>query len=147
MAANLRDGLTVGDDDRAGLLEGRRSREPFALHRRLHPQSKSRLVGRHTDRRRRLRLQLAEQLHWAPDLGESGLAAGYEAISSITSSNGGSGDRSAVLPPYTEWESLFSDLVPAHIGERYGWAAAFEGFDPARVVSGGPSRSRHTRPA
>jgi len=79
-----------------------------------------------------------QQLRWAPDLGESGLAAGYEAISSITSSNGGSAIAVEFSHPYTEWESLFSDLVPAHIGERYGWAAAFEGFNPARVVSGGP---------
>ena len=79
-----------------------------------------------------------QQLRWAPDLPESGLAAGYEAISSITSSNGGSTVTVAFSHPYTEWESLFSDLVPAHVAEHYGWAAPFDGFHPGRLVSGGP---------
>ncbi len=79
-----------------------------------------------------------EQLQWAHDLPDSGLAAGYEAISSITSSNGGSTIAVTFSHPFTEWESLFSDLVPAHIAERYGWVSAFEGFNPARVISGGP---------
>lgn len=79
-----------------------------------------------------------EQLRFAPDLPNAGLAAGYDAISSITSSNGGSTISVKFSHPFTEWESLFSDLVPAQIGERYGWVAAFQGFNPARVVSGGP---------
>ena len=79
-----------------------------------------------------------EQLLWAPHLPDAGLAAGYQAISSITAANGGSSISVQFSHPYTEWESLFSDLVPAHIGERYGWTAGFEGFDPTHVVSGGP---------
>jgi ABC-type transport system substrate-binding protein len=79
-----------------------------------------------------------EQLQWAHDLPDSGLAAGYEAISSITGNNGGSTIAVTFSRPFTEWESLFSDLVPAHIAERYGWVSAFEGFNPARVISGGP---------
>src|SRR5487761_1854285 len=39
---------------------------------------------------------------------------------------------------FAEWESLFANLVPAHIAEQYGWVAAFNGFDPRRVISGGP---------
>jgi len=79
-----------------------------------------------------------EQLQWAHDLPDSGLAAGYEAISSITSTNGGSTIAVTFSHPFTEWESLFSDLVPAQIAEHYGWVSAFEGFNPARVISGGP---------
>lgn len=79
-----------------------------------------------------------EQLIWAPHLPDAGLAAGYQAISSITAGSGGSTISVQFSHPYTEWESLFSDLVPAHIGEEYGWAAGFEGFNPAHLVSGGP---------
>ncbi len=79
-----------------------------------------------------------QQVLWAPHLPFPGLAAGYEAISSITGSNGGSTITVRFSQPYTEWESLFADLVPAHIGERYGWATAFQGFNASRVISGGP---------
>jgi len=79
-----------------------------------------------------------EQLAWASQLPESGLLAGYRDISAITSSNGGSTVAVTFSQPYSEWEGLFSDLVPEHIGAKYGWVAAFEGFDPKRVISGGP---------
>ncbi len=79
-----------------------------------------------------------EQVLWARHLPDSGLAAGYDDITSITAGSGGSVITVTFSQPFTEWESLFSDLVPAHIGQAYGWAAAFQGFDPSRVVSGGP---------
>lgn len=79
-----------------------------------------------------------EQLAYGSQLPDSGLLAGYQAISSITSPNGGSIVVVMFSHPFTEWESLFSNLVPAHIGERYGWVNAFDGLDPAKVVSGGP---------
>jgi len=79
-----------------------------------------------------------QQLIWGPQLPDAGLLAGYQAISSITSPNGGSTVDVTFSHPFTEWESLFSNLVPAQVGERYGWVGAFEGFDPAKVVSGGP---------
>jgi peptide/nickel transport system substrate-binding protein len=79
-----------------------------------------------------------EQLLWGSRLPDSGLLAGYQAISSITSPDGGSIVDVTFSHSFSEWESLFSDLVPAHIGERYGWVDAFEGFDSAKVVSGGP---------
>ena len=40
--------------------------------------------------------------------------------------------------PYADWEGLFANLVPAHIAEKSGWSAAFAGFRPANVISGGP---------
>lgn len=79
-----------------------------------------------------------EQLKWAALLPDPGLAAGYEAISSITAGSTPSTVDVRFSRPYTAWESLFSNLVPAQIGQRYGWVAAFAGFNPARVVSGGP---------
>jgi peptide/nickel transport system substrate-binding protein len=79
-----------------------------------------------------------EQLQWASQLPDAGLLAGYQAISTITSPDGGSIVVVKFSHPFTEWESLFSNLVPAHIGERYGWVDAFEGFDPGKIVSGGP---------
>ncbi len=79
-----------------------------------------------------------EQLVYSSLLPDAGLLAGYRDISRITSSQHGHTVTVAFTRPFAEWESLFSDLVPAHIGERYGWVAAFQGFDPARVISGGP---------
>jgi peptide/nickel transport system substrate-binding protein len=79
-----------------------------------------------------------EQLAWAPELPDGGLLAGYRDISAITSSNGGSTVTVTFSQPFAEWEGLFSDLVPAHIASKYGWVAAFDGFDPAKVISGGP---------
>jgi peptide/nickel transport system substrate-binding protein len=79
-----------------------------------------------------------EQLLWASQLPDSGLLAGYQAISGITSRDGGSTVVVTFSHVFTEWESLFSNLVPAHIGERYGWVSAFQGFNPVKVVSGGP---------
>ena len=40
--------------------------------------------------------------------------------------------------PYTDWEGLFANLVPAHIAERTGWVSAFAGFHRSEVISGGP---------
>lgn len=79
-----------------------------------------------------------EELHWAPLLAGGGIVAGYRDISSITGASGGSTVRVVFRRPFAEWESLFSYLIPAHIAERYGWVAAFQGFDPAKVISGGP---------
>jgi peptide/nickel transport system substrate-binding protein len=79
-----------------------------------------------------------EELLWASQLPDSGLLAGYQAISGITSRDGGSTVVVTFSHVFTEWESLFSNLVPAHIGERYGWVSAFQGFNAAKVVSGGP---------
>jgi ABC-type transport system substrate-binding protein len=79
-----------------------------------------------------------EQLVYSSLLPDAGLVAGYRDISRITSSQHGHTVTVAFSRPFAEWESLFSNLVPAHIGERYGWVAAFQGFDRARVISGGP---------
>jgi ABC-type transport system substrate-binding protein len=79
-----------------------------------------------------------EQLQWAARLPDAGLAAGYRAISSITSSNGGAAVTLTFKTPFPDWQSLFSNLIPEHIASQYGWVKAFEGFNAARVISGGP---------
>ena len=63
--------------------------------------------------------------------------AGYQDIASIVGSNGGKTMTVTFKQPYADWQGLFTDLVPAHIARRYGWAAAFDRFDPAE----GPLRA------
>jgi ABC-type transport system substrate-binding protein len=79
-----------------------------------------------------------EQLHYAPELAESGFVAGYRAVRQMTSSNGGRTLTVTFRHNFAEWESLFADLVPAHVAKQYGWVSAFDGFDPTKVISGGP---------
>jgi ABC-type transport system substrate-binding protein len=79
-----------------------------------------------------------EHLTESAGLPDAGLIAGYRDIASISASAGGRGVTVTFTQPFSQWQALFADLVPAHIAERYGWAAAFEGFHPNRVVSGGP---------
>jgi len=79
-----------------------------------------------------------EMLRWAPFLPDAGIVAGYRAIASITGSDHGTTVTVVFHQPFAEWESLFSELVPAHIAEQYGWVGAFQGFEPGRVLSGGP---------
>ena len=79
-----------------------------------------------------------EMLRWAPLLPYAGIVAGYRAISSITGGDHGTTVTIVFHQHFAEWESLFQDLVPAQVGERYGWVSGFQGFDPSRVISGGP---------
>ncbi len=79
-----------------------------------------------------------QQLVVGPSLPAIDDYAGYTDIKSITSSDNGKLVNVVFYKPYADWEALFTNLVPAHIGEKYGWAAAFAGFDPKKVVSGGP---------
>ena len=67
--------------------------------------------------------------------------AGYEDITSVTGSVSkklGTTVKVVFAKPYADWMALFNDLVPAHIARRYGWVKAFEGRNPAHLVSGGP---------
>ncbi len=79
-----------------------------------------------------------EQLQQAGSLPFSGALAGYEDIASVTGSANGKTVTVSFKKPYADWESLFADLVPAHVAESYGWTQAFAGFDPGKVISGGP---------
>lgn len=69
--------------------------------------------------------------------------AGYELIKSVTGSDNGKSVTVVFNNTYADWNALFSNLVPAHVAEKYGWAAAFAGSDPKHLVSGGPFAVTH----
>lgn len=64
--------------------------------------------------------------------------AGYDDIRSVTGSNGGKTVTVVFARPFGDWRSLFSDLIPAHIGREVGWDNGFSTFNPKVEVSGGP---------
>jgi peptide/nickel transport system substrate-binding protein len=64
--------------------------------------------------------------------------AGYSSIKSVTGSNGGKTVTTVYSQPYGDWQSLFSDLVPAHIATKVGFNNGFQNFGPSVEVSGGP---------
>ncbi len=64
--------------------------------------------------------------------------AGYRDISSITGSNGGSTVTVKFKKAFADWQSLFDNLVPAHVMEKVGWNPACPTVSPAIDLSGGP---------
>lgn len=74
----------------------------------------------------------------ASGLAPAGVLAGYRDIKSIVGSNAGKTVTVVFNRPYSDWEGLFANLIPAHVAERAGWAAAFAGYHPSQVISGGP---------
>jgi peptide/nickel transport system substrate-binding protein len=79
-----------------------------------------------------------QQLRISPLMGSTGCLAGYRDIKSITGSNDGRTVTVVFKAPYSDWEGLFANLIPAHIAERAGWVSAFARFRPSEVISGGP---------
>ena len=79
-----------------------------------------------------------QQLQASPVLASPGFLAGYRDIKSISGSNGGKTVKVVFISPYSDWEGLFANLIPAHIAERAGWVSAFAGFHPSDLISGGP---------
>jgi len=63
---------------------------------------------------------------------------GYDDIQSVASSNHGRTVTVIFRTPYADWESLFDDLLPAHIAEQVGWNLGFDQFDSHVLVSAGP---------
>jgi peptide/nickel transport system substrate-binding protein len=63
---------------------------------------------------------------------------GYRDIGSVVGSNGGRTVTVVFRNQCGDWESLFDDLLPAHVAERAGWNHGFDQFNPAVLVSGGP---------
>ena len=72
------------------------------------------------------------------ELASVGVLVGYRDIKSITGSDGGKTVTVVFRSPYSDWEGLFANLIPAHIAERTGWVRAFAGFHASEVISGGP---------
>jgi glutathione transport system substrate-binding protein len=65
-------------------------------------------------------------------------SAGYQQIKSVTGSNNGQTVTVVFSKPYGDWQSLFTNIVPAHIAEKVGFNTGFLTFGPAVKVSGGP---------
>jgi peptide/nickel transport system substrate-binding protein len=78
-----------------------------------------------------------EQLAYGGSLPFPGALAGYEDIASITGSDKGKLANVVFKHPYADWEGLFSDLVPAHVGNVIGWDGFTDG-NVSDVVSAGP---------
>jgi peptide/nickel transport system substrate-binding protein len=66
-----------------------------------------------------------------------GALSGYGDIQSITGTADGKTVTVVFKQPYADWEGLFRDLVPAHVGEKIGWNG-FSAANLRQVVSGGP---------
>jgi len=79
-----------------------------------------------------------QQLRIDPLLPSAGVLAGYRDIRAIFGSNHGKTVTVVFSKPYSDWEGLFANLIPAHIAELGGWIGAFARFNPAEVISGGP---------
>lgn len=63
---------------------------------------------------------------------------GYSDIKSVTGSNNGKTVTVVFRHYFSEWEALFSPLVPAHVSQRVGWNSGFTKPSPLVEVSGGP---------
>jgi len=64
--------------------------------------------------------------------------SGYGQIKSVTSSNNGKTATIVFATPFSDWQSLFSPFLPAHIAQKDGFNNGFQNFGPAVQVSGGP---------
>ena len=64
--------------------------------------------------------------------------AGYRDIASVTGSNQGRTVTVRFKRTFADWESLFSNLLPAHIMEKVGWNPPCTSVDPSIDLSGGP---------
>lgn len=70
--------------------------------------------------------------------GTTGPAIGYRQIKSMKASNKGRTVTVVYKTPYADWQSLFDDLLPAHVMERVGWDPTCKTLDPSIDLSGGP---------
>jgi peptide/nickel transport system substrate-binding protein len=64
--------------------------------------------------------------------------SGYSQIRSVTSSNGGKTATVVFSKPYSDWQALFSPMIPAHVAKKVGFNGGFQDFNSAAQVSGGP---------
>ena len=63
---------------------------------------------------------------------------GYSSIKSVTGSNNGKTATVVFAQPFGNWQSLFSEMIPAHIAKKVGFNDGFANFGPPVEVSGGP---------
>lgn len=64
--------------------------------------------------------------------------AGYDDISTMTKSDQGRTLTVVFGTPFADWQSLFSDLLPAHVLEQTGWSPPCTTVTPSIDLSGGP---------
>ncbi len=64
--------------------------------------------------------------------------AGYDDIGTMTPSNDGRTLTVVFSTEYGDWQSLFSDLLPAHVMDKTGWSPDCDDVDAAVDLSGGP---------
>jgi peptide/nickel transport system substrate-binding protein len=64
--------------------------------------------------------------------------AGYRDIASVTGSNQGHTVTVRFKRTFADWQSLFANLLPAHVMEDVGWNPACTTVDPSIDLSGGP---------
>jgi peptide/nickel transport system substrate-binding protein len=69
---------------------------------------------------------------------EPASTSGYNQVKSVTSSNGGKTATVVFSSPFSDYKSLFSDMMPAHIAKVVGFNNGFQTFNAAVKVSGGP---------
>jgi glutathione transport system substrate-binding protein len=69
---------------------------------------------------------------------EPASTAGYSQIKSVTGSNGGKTVTVVFSSPFGDWQSLFGNIMPAHIAKTVGFNNGFQTFNAAVKVSGGP---------
>jgi peptide/nickel transport system substrate-binding protein len=81
---------------------------------------------------------LWHELRDATDVASTVPVAGYADIAGIASTNDGRTVTVTFTAPDADWESLFDGLVPAQLGERYGFVAAFSHPSATTSLSGGP---------
>lgn len=68
----------------------------------------------------------------------TGSTVGYRQIASVTPGTRGRSVTVVFKTPYADWQSLFNDLLPAHVLERTGWNPPCTTLDPAIDLSAGP---------
>src|SRR5215469_8856178 len=64
--------------------------------------------------------------------------SGYNQIQTVTGSNNDKTVTVVFAKPFADWQSLFSEMTPAHIGQKVGFNNGFQTFGPSMQVSGGP---------
>ena len=69
---------------------------------------------------------------------EPASTSGYNQVKSVTGSNGGKTVTVVFSSPFSDWQALFSDMIPAHIAKTVGFNNGFQTFNAAVKVSGGP---------
>lgn len=79
--------------------------------------------------------------------GTTGPALGYRQIKSMRASNHGRTVTVVFRTPYADWQSLFNDLLPAHVMEKVGWSPACTSLSPAIDLSGGPFQIAKVSPS